>query len=189
MSHPSEWTSWAEQLAHATSAVVSTETALPLRVFVLGGSVSEVMGQRIGSAHNIDLGRLLLSAVRTVLPPSVCLAVQGCEHINRALVVERACQQRYGWPVVTVWPVPEAGGSLAAAAMEQLDNPVVVQSVIGQAGIDVGQTMIGMHLQPVVVPLRVEPRRVGMAYVTAGRSRPPLIGGPRAVYHNPQAEC
>ncbi len=144
--------------------------------------MSEVAGYPIGTAHNLELGRIVLAAVKEAVPPNIALAVQGCEHINRALVVERTTQEQFGWTAVSVWPVLEAGGSLAAAAMELMAEPVVVETVRAEAGVDIGQTLIGMHLRPVAVPLRVGPRQVGHAVVTAARCRPPLVGGPRAHY-------
>lgn len=155
--------------------------AYPLDLIVVGGSMSEVQGQAIGTRHSLDWGRAVLGALMEAATPWP-LAIQGCEHINRALVVERDVQRQWELPVVTVYPVPEAGGSLAAAAMELFSDPVVVARVEASAGLDIGQTLIGMHLKPVAVPIRLQHSRVGKAVVTAARSRPPLIGGPRAHY-------
>ena len=160
-------------------------TAMPLRVLVLGGSVSEIRGKAIGSAHSLPMGRSVLRAAMEGVPEPVALAVQGCEHINRALVVERWAQEQYGWNLVEVWPVPEAGGSLAAAAMELYHDPVVVEAVRAEAGLDIGQTLIGMHLRPVPVPVRLSRNRLGEAIVTAARCRPPLIGGDRSWHERP----
>lgn len=155
--------------------------AYPLDVIVVGGSMSEVQGHLIGTRHSLEWGRAVLRALMAAATPWP-LAIQGCEHINRALVVERDVQAEWGWPLVTVYPVPEAGGSLASAAMELFSDPVVVSRVEASAGLDIGQTLIGMHLKPVAVPIRLQRSRVGQAVVTAARCRPPLIGGPRARY-------
>ncbi len=178
----SEYRIWEQDLAQLVHELCRIESRLPLGVLVLGGSMSEVVGEPIGSAHNLPLARRLVTAVLEALPDTVSLAIQGCEHINRALVVERRVQEQYHWDLVDVWPVPEAGGSLAAAAMEQYQDPVVVASVRAEAGLDVGQTLIGMHLEPVAVPVRLSIRQIGGAVVTAARCRPPLIGGHRAQY-------
>lgn len=173
---------WAHSLTTLVHELCGYPSPMPLKVLVLGGSVSEVVGEPIGTAHNLPLARSLVAAVLKALPAPVSLAVQGCEHINRALVVERQVQELHGWDLVEVWPVPEAGGSLASAAMEEYRDPVLVASVRAEAGLDVGQTLIGMHLRPVAVPVRLSITRIGGALVTAARSRPPLIGGPRAQY-------
>ena len=110
------------------------------------------------------------------------LAVQCCEHLNRALVVEEDALERFGLTEVTVHPVPEAGGSAASRAYELFDRPVVVESVTGDLGLDIGQTLIGMHLKRVAVPVRLSVRHIGDAVLTAARTRPPLIGGERAKY-------
>ncbi len=173
---------WAQQLAEALDEVLAIRTAMPLKIFVLGASISEITGHRIGTAHNLDLARPLLERLLSSAPKEVGIAIQGCEHINRALVVEKRIQERYSLKLVDVWPVPEAGGSFASAAMELFEEPVVVSEIQAEAGLDIGQTLIGMHLRPVAVPIRIKTARVGHGIVTAARSRPPLIGGARAKY-------
>lgn len=172
-------------ISHLVRELCAIRTAMPLRVLVLGGSVSEIMGKAIGTAHSLPMGRRVLRAAIDGVPEPVALAVQGCEHINRALVVERWAQEQYGWNLVEVWPVPEAGGSLAAAAMELYHDPVVVETIRAEAGLDIGQTLIGMHLRPVPVPVRLSRVRLGEAIVTAARCRPPLVGGDRARHERP----
>ncbi|MBQ6913491.1 MAG: TIGR01440 family protein, partial [Acidaminococcaceae bacterium] len=110
------------------------------------------------------------------------LAVQCCEHLNRALVVEEVAMDAFGLTQVTVHPVPEAGGSAASRAYELFDHPVVVETVTADLGMDIGQTLIGMHLKRVAVPVRLQVKTVGEAVLTAARTRPPLIGGERAKY-------
>ena len=112
----------------------------------------------------------------------VDLAFQCCEHLNRALVVERKTCNRYHLEEVTVIPVPEAGGSMAAKAYKQMEDPVVVEFIKADYGMDIGDTFIGMHLKHVAVPVRVSINQIGGAHVTLAKTRPKLIGGERAVY-------
>ena len=112
----------------------------------------------------------------------IFLAVQCCEHLNRALVVERQLCEKYGLTQVAVLPVPTAGGAAASAGMARFSQPVVVESIQAHAGIDIGDTLIGMHLRPVAVPVRLRIKTIGEAHVTMARTRPKLIGGARAVY-------
>lgn len=152
-------------------------------ILVLGCSTSEVLGKRIGSAGNTDVAEAILSGLKRALEGTgVYLAVQCCEHLNRALVVEREVCEKYNLTEVTVLPVPNAGGATAATAMRKFDDPVVVESIQAHAGIDIGDTFIGMHLRPVVVPVRVPIKSIGEAHLTMARTRPKLIGGRRAVY-------
>lgn len=153
------------------------------QVLVVGCSTSEVCGARIGSAGSPAAATALLDALLAVTKPAgIHLAIQCCEHLNRALVVERAAAERYGWDEVSVRPMPQAGGALAAQAMEQYTDPVVVEEIRAHAGLDIGQTMIGMHLRRVAVPLRLQQTKIGQAPVAAAKTRAKLIGGPRAVY-------
>jgi uncharacterized protein (TIGR01440 family) len=153
------------------------------QVFVVGCSTSEVQGERIGSAGSDEVAKVLLTELRHMADRKlVYLAIQCCEHLNRALVVERSAQQKYGWPEVSVIPVHHAGGALAAQAMQDFTDPVVVEEIAAHAGIDIGCTLIGMHLRPVAVPVRLVQKRVGQALIIAAKTRPKLIGGARAVY-------
>lgn len=157
-------------------------------IFVLGCSSSEIAGARIGRGSSVEIGA---AVVETVLPrlreAGLFLAVQGCEHINRALVVEREVIRRYGLSEVTVVPSLHAGGGTALAAYCSLSEPTMVAHVTAAAGLDLGETAIGMHLRHVAVPVRPLRRWVGHARVTALGSRPPLVGGERAVYDLPSA--
>ena len=110
------------------------------------------------------------------------LAQQCCEHLNRALVVEEEALDKYNLTQVTVHPVPHAGGSMASAAYETFKHPVVVEQIQAHLGLDIGQTLIGMHLKRVAVPVRLSVKKIGNAILTAARTRPPLIGGERAKY-------
>ena len=108
--------------------------------------------------------------------------MQGCEHINRALVIEQAAAEKYGFEIVTVKPALHAGGACSVAAYERFDDPVMVEHVVAKAGIDIGDTFIGQHIKHVQIPVRVGITEIGGAHVTCVRSRPKLIGGPRAQY-------
>ncbi|KGQ22099.1 TIGR01440 family protein [Thermus filiformis] len=154
-------------------------------LFVLGGSTSEVLGERVGSRPSLEVAEALLEVVLPFLRArGVHLAVQGCEHLNRALVVERKTAQAYGLEEVTVFPHPKAGGALATLAFLRMEDPVMVESLKAQAhgGMDIGGVLIGMHLRPVAVPVRLPVRRIGQAVLLAARTRPKLVGGARAVY-------
>ncbi|MBN1778415.1 MAG: TIGR01440 family protein [Clostridiales bacterium] len=152
-------------------------------VVVLGASSSEVCGERIGKGRNPEVGGVLaaafLDACQTL---GISGAVQCCEHLNRALVMERATLERLRLTQVSACPVPEAGGSAAAAAYDIFRHPVLAQEIRADAAIDIGDTLVGMHIRPVAVPLRIENPVVGHARVVTAYSRPPLIGGERAVY-------
>lgn len=152
-------------------------------VFVLGLSTSEVVGGFIGRDSNLEVGQALVSALHAFLKDQgVYLAVQGCEHVNRALVVERSLALARGWEIVHVIPTPHAGGSGQVAAMQLLDDPVLVEHIQADLGMDIGDTAIGMHVKHVQVPIRLAARDLGAAHVTALASRPKLIGGARAEY-------
>lgn len=153
------------------------------QVFVVGCSTSEVAGKRIGTGGAMDIaGDLYGPLEKFAARHRIFLAFQGCEHINRALTIERQAAEKYGWEPVRVIPVAKAGGSMSAFAFTAMNDPVVVEEVQAHAGIDIGQTMIGMHLKRVAVPLRTSVKLVGEAIVSAATTRPKLIGGERARY-------
>lgn len=152
-------------------------------LLVVGCSTSEVSGKRIGTAGALEVAKAIFEPLKNFAEKQgVALAFQCCEHLNRALVMEKAEAEKRGYEEVTVIPVPDAGGSMAAYAYEQINNPVVVEEVKADAGIDIGDTLIGMHLKKVAVPLRTSIRKVGEAHVTLAKTRPKLIGGERACY-------
>jgi uncharacterized protein (TIGR01440 family) len=151
--------------------------------FVLGCSTSEISGGIIGKNPSKEIGEWIITTLKTILDPQgIFLAVQGCEHLNRALVVERRIAEKKNWEIVSVLPSLHAGGACSVAAFKYFEDPVEVESVIGQAGIDIGDTSIGMHIKHVQVPVRPTKKELGHAHVTALRSRPKYIGGPRAAY-------
>ena len=151
--------------------------------FVLGCSTSEVVGGHIGKNSSAEVGQWIIRTLKELLDPKeIALAVQGCEHLNRALVVERTVAEAKNFEIVSVVPALHAGGACSVAAFDQFNDPVEVEHVVGQAGIDIGDTSIGMHLKHVQVPVRPRLKTLGQAHVTALRSRPKYIGGPRANY-------
>ena len=153
------------------------------QILVLGCSTSEVIGQRIGQGSSLEVAKKLLPPLlERVHQQGIFLAVQGCEHINRALAVEETCVDRYGLEVVTVLPALHAGGAMTVQAWREFSSPLMVERIQGHAGIDIGDTFIGMHLRPVAIPIRIHVKELGEAHLTLAHTRPRLIGGPRAVY-------
>ncbi|MGX7109183.1 TIGR01440 family protein [Facklamia miroungae] len=152
-------------------------------IFVLGCSTSEIAGGRIGKASRPEFGMLLVKAlVEKTKKLNLFLAVQGCEHINRSLVIERKAAIKYDLEIVSVIPALHAGGGAAVAAYQLFEDPVMVEFVSASAGIDIGETHIGMHIKHVQIPVRFEKNQLGFARVNGLSSRPKLIGGERAQY-------
>ncbi len=172
--------------ARATAAELCEKARLKVGdVLVVGCSTSEVVGSKIGTNSSPETAAELFAALRDVAAEhGVYLAVQCCEHLNRAIVVSRAAVPFA--ELVNVVPQPKAGGSLATEAYRGLPDAVVVEQITADAGLDIGLTLIGMHLKHVAVPLRLEHNRIGEALVTAARTRPKFIGGVRAVYDDTQ---
>ena len=152
-------------------------------VFVVGCSSSEVAGGRIGKDSSAEIGQTIFATAHRILSErGVYLACQCCEHLNRALVVEAECAERYGYEPVSVVPWLHGGGSFATAAYGGFSQAVVVEHVKASAGLDIGDTLIGMHLKDVAVPVHPTPNQIGAAHVVAAFCRPKLIGGERARY-------
>lgn len=157
---------------------------------VIGASSSEVVGQRIGTAGSADVATAIVTSVlRVRADVGFYPAFQCCEHLNRALVVERTVLREQRLTEVSAVPVLRAGGAVASAAYRTLVDPVLVEHITAHAGIDIGDTLIGMHLRHVAVPVRLRVREIGQAHVTAARTRPKLIGGGRAVYTLEGEDC
>ena len=148
---------------------------------IVGCSTSEIGGHRIGSFSNADIGAVVFSELHSVFSKhGVHIAAQCCEHLNRAIIAPREISE--GFNIVNVVPIPEAGGAFASAAYSCYKDPVALETFSADAGIDIGGTLIGMHLKRVAVPLRMDVKHIGEAVVIAARTRPPLIGGGRARY-------
>lgn len=153
------------------------------QLLVIGCSSSEVVGQKIGTGGSLDAAHVIVEAVLEARTRyGFHVAFQCCEHLNRALVVERDTLKAFGLEEVSVVPVPRAGGAVASTAFRHLQRPVMVERIQAHAGIDIGDTLIGMHLRPVAVPVRPTTREIGEAHVTMAKTRPKLIGGARAIY-------
>ncbi|MGQ5177898.1 TIGR01440 family protein [Bacillus halotolerans] len=153
------------------------------QLFVLGCSTSEVAGSHIGTSGSTDIAESIYSGLAELKGKTgIHLAFQCCEHLNRALVVEEETAELFRLPAVSAVPVPKAGGAMASYAFKQMKSPVLVETIQADAGIDIGDTFIGMHLKPVAVPVRISQNSLGAAHVTLARTRPKLIGGMRAVY-------
>ena len=152
------------------------------QVLVVGCSTSEILGSRIGTFSSPDAANEVFHGLYdTLRAKGIFLAAQCCEHLNRAIITERACRPYAD--TVNVLPMPKAGGSFATAAYNAFEEPVVLEEISADAGIDIGFTLIGMHLKRVAVPVRLENDRLGDATVLAARTRPKFIGGARAVYN------
>ena len=157
----------------------------PGSLFVVGCSSSEMVGKKIGKGSSMDAAQAAFRGIYPVLQErGIHLAVQCCEHLNRALIMERAVAERKGYEIVNVIPQPHAGGSFAVTPWNAFEDPVAVETIRADAGIDIGGTLIGMHLRRVAVPVRTGLNHIGEAIVLCARTRPKYIGGPRAVYQD-----
>lgn len=155
----------------------------PIKLMVIGCSSSEIVGGIIGHASSSEAGEAVANELIAFgREHGIEMAFQCCEHLNRALVVERDTMEKRALTQVCVVPQPKAGGALATAAYRALREPVVVESISADAGLDIGRTLIGMHLRAVAVPARLANDKVGAAEIIAARTRPKLIGGERAKY-------
>jgi len=172
-----------EQSRRAAAELLEKARLLPGDLFVVGCSSSEILGGTIGRASSLETAQAVLDGIYPLLrEQGVFLAAQCCEHLNRALIVEADCARRYGYDPVSVRPQPKAGGSFAASAWEAFDRPVAVEHIRAHAGLDIGGTLIGMHLRDVAVPVRLSLDHIGQALLLCARTRPKFIGGSRACY-------
>lgn len=153
-------------------------------LFVVGCSTSEVAGEKIGSASSPELAEAIFAGIYMAAEEKgVYLAAQCCEHLNRALIVEKEAADKFGYDPVNVVPQPKAGGSFASMAWKYFKEPVAVEHVRAAAGMDIGNTLIGMHLKEVAVPVRIGVKTIGEAPVVCARTRAKFIGGERAAYN------
>ncbi len=172
-----------KELEEAAEELIAVAKPRKNQIFVVGCSTSEVLGSKIGTGGSTELAVAMLKVLqRVTLKHELYLAIQCCEHLNRSLVLEAAAVEKYGFNEVTVRPMPHAGGALGTAAYENFTDPVVVETIVANLGLDIGQTLIGMHLKRVAVPVRLKHKTIGEAILTAARTRPPLVGGERAKY-------
>lgn len=153
------------------------------QIVVIGCSTSEVVGKKVGSWSTPEIAAAIFEGLSSVFGPmGVYIAAQCCEHLNRAIIIEREAAEKYGWEEVCVVPRPHAGGSWATTCWKKFREPVAVEEIRAHAGIDIGGTLIGMHLRRVAVPVRLSLSKIGEANILCARTRPKLIGGERAKY-------
>ena len=172
----------AEARAAATELVESANMKAG-QIFVVGCSSSEVAGEKIGKASVLQIAEAVFDGIYPVLrEKGIYLAAQCCEHLNRAIIIERECAERYMLDEVAVVPKPKAGGSFGTTAYSRFSSPCAVEHIKAHAGIDIGGTLIGMQLREVAVPVRLSLKTIGMANILCAYTRPKYIGGPRAEY-------
>ena len=172
-----------EQARQAVTELLEAAKLRPGQLFVVGCSSSEMVGARIGKGSSLEAAQAAFAGIYPVLHErGIELAVQCCEHLNRALVVEREVAEKRGFEIVNAIPQPHAGGSFAVTAWANFRDPVLVETIIADAGLDIGGTLIGMHLRRVAVPVRLSLKQIGEANILCARTRPKYIGGSRAVY-------
>ena len=171
------------QAAKATEELIEISGIVGGELFVVGCSSSEMVGEHIGKGSSLDAAVAAFEGIYPLLcEKGIYLAAQCCEHLNRVLIVEKEYALAHGLEIVCVKPQPKAGGSFATTAYERFKEPVAVETALATAGMDIGGTLIGMHLKRVAVPVRVSVKRIGQANIICARTRPKFVGGSRAVY-------
>lgn len=171
-----------EQAKAVTEEIIEKAGLKKGQILVVGCSSSEVCGDKIGSNSNLDVAKAVFAGIyETVSEKGIYLAAQCCEHLNRAIIVEREAVPFAEY--VNVVPQPKAGGSFGTTAYQTFKEPVAIETIKADAGIDIGDTLIGMHLKQVAVPVRLENHEIGEAHIVAARVRPKFIGGERAHYN------
>jgi uncharacterized protein (TIGR01440 family) len=172
-----------EQAAAAVKEILESAKLSQGMIFVTGCSTSEITGHKIGTGSNAEVAEAVYAGIAPVLKEhGVYLAAQCCEHLNRALIIEKEAAEKYGLDQVNVVPQFCAGGSFATEAYHHFDHPVAVEHIRAHAGMDIGNTLIGMHLRHVAVPVRISVKAIGEAPLVCARTRPKFIGGGRAIY-------
>lgn len=172
-----------EQAASVAEELIAAAKMKEGQILVVGCSSSEIDSFRIGSHSSGEIGQAVFEAINGELKTrGIYLAAQCCEHLNRALILEEEAARRYGYEPVNVVPQLKAGGSFATAAYAGFNHPVAVEHIRAHAGIDIGDTLIGMHLRDVAVPVRIATKEIGSAHVVCARTRLKFIGGVRAHY-------
>lgn len=172
-----------EEAYRAAKELIDTANLEKGQMLVVGCSTSEVAGASIGSYSSPELAEVVFGGIyQATQEAGVYLVAQCCEHLNRALILEKEAADAYGYEIVNVMPQPKAGGSFATAAYKAFEHPVAVEHVKAHGGMDIGDTLIGMHLRDVAVPIRVRTTEIGDAHVVCARTRAKYIGGCRAIY-------
>ena len=172
-----------EEAANAAKQLVAEARLHKGQIVVVGCSTSEVVGHKVGSWSTPEVGQAIFDGLNSVFAPlGIYIAAQCCEHLNRALIVDYDAVP--GAEVVNVVPQPKAGSSFATAAYNAFSHPVALEEIKADAGLDIGGTLIGMHLKRVAVPVRLAQKHIGDAVLLAARVRPKFIGGERAIYND-----
>lgn len=173
-----------ENTINVVNELLSVAGLEPGAILVVGCSSSEIANHMIGSFSSAEIGKAIFDTIFQITSENgIYLAAQCCEHLNRALIVEKKCAKEYRFPIVNVIPQLKAGGSFSTAAFASFHEAVAIETIQADAGIDIGDTLIGMHLKPVAVPVRTNQKTIGNAHVVCARTRYKYIGGERAVYH------
>lgn len=173
------------QAAQAVTELLDAANLRPGDLFVVGCSSSEIVGNVIGKGSSLEAAEAVFRGIFPLLRErGIFLAAQCCEHLNRALILEAEAAAKYGYDAVNVQPWEHGGGSFATTAYRQFTQPVAVEHIRAHAGLDIGDTLIGMHLKDVAVPVRVSVKRIGEANLVCARTRPKYIGGERARYRS-----
>ncbi len=172
------------QAAQALKELLDTAKLKAGDILVVGCSSSEMVGGTIGKNSSMEAAQALYQGLAPILEEKkIWLAAQCCEHLNRAIILEKEAAQSRCWPIVNAMPQPHAGGSWATTCWSRFRDPVAVEAIQAQAGMDIGDTLIGMHLAPVAVPVRLSLDSIGKAHLVCARTRPKYIGGERAHYN------
>ena len=172
-----------DEILQAVNELFEASNVKSGQILVVGCSTSEVIGKKIGTSGTLETANELFSVLyEETKKKGLYLACQCCEHLNRALVVERECAEKFGLTVVMAVPHEHAGGSFATAAYRGFEEPCLVEEISADLGIDIGNTLVGMHLKRVAVPVRTSVQKIGEANVLCARTRPKYIGGSRAFY-------
>lgn len=153
-------------------------------LLVIGCSSSEIVGGTIGKESSMEAAKAVFDGIYPILKEkNIYLAAQCCEHLNRALILEQEIAEKLGYEIVNAMPQAKAGGSFATTVWQNMTNPVAVEHIKASAGLDIGNTLIGMHLKAVAVPVRLSINKIGEAPIVCARTRPKFIGGERAQYN------
>lgn len=172
-----------ETAAKAVTELIEAAHLKEGDILVVGCSSSEIKGERIGKGSDMNAAEAVYQGIKPILDEKgIFLAAQGCEHINRAIITERAALGPLD-EVVNVVPQLHAGGSFTVTVYNNAKDPVALERIQADAGMDIGDTLIGMHLKPVAVPVRLSMKEIGCAHLTCARTRPKFIGGERAKYN------
>jgi len=172
-----------KDLGKALDELFSSSIAGENAILIVGCSTSEIVGEKIGTAGRDDVAKAIFDTLRKFCrKKKMHLAAQCCEHLNRSLVVEKETMKRLALTRVNAIPQKHAGGAFAAAVWKDMKEPVLVESIAADFGIDIGDTLIGMHMKPVAVPVRVSVKKIGDAHLVLARSRCKYVGGERAAY-------